>query len=144
MSIGERIRKRRRDLNLTQIKLAERLGLTSKAAISTVENDKESLTTERVSKYADALETTMAYLMGWTDDPSIPEDERENEPEVVYFDVQAEADGVTYTARSNHADLDAEYQMLTIIYHALTKENRKKIVGIMQQMLMEQKGMVEG
>ena len=68
MTIGERIRQRRQDLGLTQTDLAERLQLKSKASVSLVETDKEDLTTTRLSKYADALECTPSYLMGWTDE----------------------------------------------------------------------------
>lgn len=65
MTIGNRIKLRRQELGLTQTELAHRLGLKSKVSISTVENDKEDLTTDRIKKFADALETTPAYLMGW-------------------------------------------------------------------------------
>ena len=71
MDVGDRIRKRRKELGFTQSELAQRLGLTSKAAISTVENNKEDMTTERIRKYAKALETTPGYLMGWTEDPKM-------------------------------------------------------------------------
>lgn len=72
MDIGDRIRERRKALGLTQLELAKRLGLTSKAAISTVENNKEDMTTERIRKYAEALDTTPQYLMGWIKDPERP------------------------------------------------------------------------
>lgn len=68
MTIGERIRQRRQELGLTQTDLAERLQLKSKASVSLVETDKEDLTTTRLSKYAEALECTPSYLMGWTDE----------------------------------------------------------------------------
>lgn len=72
MDIGDRIRERRKALGLTQLELAKRLGLTSKAAISTVENNKEDMTTERIRKYAEALDTTPQYLMGWISRPDRP------------------------------------------------------------------------
>jgi len=67
MTIGGRIKQRRMELGLTQTELAQRLGLKSKVSISTVENDKEDLTTDRIRKFADALETTPGVLMGWND-----------------------------------------------------------------------------
>lgn len=69
MDIGDRIKIRRIDLGMTQTELAHVLGYKSKAAISTVENNKEDMTTERIKKYAKALKTTPAYLMGWASDP---------------------------------------------------------------------------
>ena len=65
MTIGERIAKRRKELGLTQEELALKLGYTSRSAISNVEKDKEDLTTTRVRKFADVLEVSPCYLMGW-------------------------------------------------------------------------------
>lgn len=67
MTTGERIKKRREELGLTQTELAERLGYKSRAAICAVEKDKEDMTTNRISKYAMALGVSPAYLMGWED-----------------------------------------------------------------------------
>lgn len=70
VTIGKRIKHRRKELGLTQTELAHRLGNKSKVSVCTVENDKEDLTTDRIRKYAKALECTPAYLMGWTDSPT--------------------------------------------------------------------------
>lgn len=67
MTIGDRIRERRKELGLSQLDLALRLGNKSRASVCTVEKNKEDLTTDRIRKYAEALETTPAYLMGWED-----------------------------------------------------------------------------
>lgn len=68
MTIGERIKQRRNELRLTQEELAKRLGNKSRASVCTVEKDKEDLTTDRIVKYAKALECSPAYLMGWASD----------------------------------------------------------------------------
>lgn len=65
MTIGQRIKQRREELGLSQQELATRLGYKSKVSISNAENDRDDMTTTRVQKYAKALETTSAYLMGW-------------------------------------------------------------------------------
>ena len=70
MTVGERIKERRIELGLTQSDLAKRMGYSSRAAICTVEKNKEDLTTARIRKYAEALQTTPAYLMGWDAAPS--------------------------------------------------------------------------
>lgn len=57
-------------MGLTQEGLAKRLGNSSRASICTVEKDREDLTTTRIAKFAKALDTSPAFLMGWTDDPS--------------------------------------------------------------------------
>ena len=67
MTIGERIKQRRIELGLTQEELALRLGNKSRASVCTVEKNKEDLTTTRIRQYAEALETTPSYLMGWED-----------------------------------------------------------------------------
>ena len=69
MTIGERIKQRRLELGLSQEELAKRLGNKSRASVCTVEKDREDLTTDRIRKYAEALETTPSYLMGWEDEP---------------------------------------------------------------------------
>ena len=68
MTIGERIKARREELSLSQAELAKRMGYKSRAAICNVEKDKEDLTTNRIRKFAEALETTPSYLMGWDDE----------------------------------------------------------------------------
>lgn len=142
MGVGERIRKRRKQLGWTQEELASKLGLTSKAAISTVENNKERLTTDRLSKYAAALKTTTSYLLGDTDNPEfIAVSFREEFNNIDQFTTAFNA---MNEAREKIADsqeiTDSEYQMLRVIYFALTPKNRTRIVGLMQQMLIEQKG----
>lgn len=79
MTIYDRIKDRRTALGLSQEELANRLGLSSRAAVSAVERGKCDMTTDRISRYAEALDTTPAYLMGWVDGP-----EDKIEPEVEY------------------------------------------------------------
>lgn len=67
MTIGQRVKQRRKELGLTQEELAKRIGNSSRASICTVEKDREDLTTTRIAKLAKALETSPAFLMGWTD-----------------------------------------------------------------------------
>ena len=69
MDIFERIKQRRKQLNLSQEQLANRLGLTSRAAVSAVEKGKCDMTTDRIRRYSKALNTSPAYLMGWQSDP---------------------------------------------------------------------------
>lgn len=78
MKTGDRVKQRRIELGLTQEELAIRMGNKSRASISTIENNRDDLTTTRIKKLADALECTPAYLMGWTDDAqSIIDKEKE-------------------------------------------------------------------
>ena len=63
--IGLRIRDRRKELGLSQEELANRLGLKSKSTVCKIERGDDNLTSDTVTKYALALRTTPAYLMGW-------------------------------------------------------------------------------
>ena len=67
--IGKRIKKRRKDLGLSQEELANRMGLKSKSTICKVEKGDDNLTSDTVQKYADALDTTPLFLMGWSEFP---------------------------------------------------------------------------
>ncbi|MEN6618171.1 MAG: helix-turn-helix transcriptional regulator [Rikenellaceae bacterium] len=65
-TLGENIRKRREELNLTQEELAKKLGYKSKSTINKIENGTNDITQSKIKAFADALETTTADLMGWT------------------------------------------------------------------------------
>lgn len=64
---GMRIRLRRAVIGLSQTDLAERLGYSNKTIISKIESGKNEPPLSKVKAFADALETTVAYLMGWTE-----------------------------------------------------------------------------
>lgn len=76
MTIGDRIRERRKELGLTQGDLAKRMGYKTKSAICKAETVEFNPTTDRVSEFAKALETTSAYLMGWEETNHSEDDAR--------------------------------------------------------------------
>lgn len=63
--IGDRIKMRRQELGLTQEELAKRMGYKSKSTVNKVETGKNDVNQSTAVKYAEALNTTVAYLMGW-------------------------------------------------------------------------------
>lgn len=71
---SERIRKRRTALNISQAELAEQVGYKNKTTITKIESGKISPPRSKVVEIAKALQTSPAYLMGWTDDPSAQRD----------------------------------------------------------------------
>ena len=75
MNIGERIKNRRVELNLTQEELARRLGYSDKSSISRIENSSK-LTLNKVQLLADALNVSPSYLMGWEDEINVDMDMR--------------------------------------------------------------------
>ena len=68
MNIGERIKARRIELNLTQDELAKRCGYKSRSSINKIELAR-ALPLKKVSLMATALDVTPSYLMGWDDEP---------------------------------------------------------------------------
>lgn len=73
MTVGERIKRRRDELGISQEQLAEILGYKSKTSIHKVEQGITDLPLSKVKMFAEALKTTPAYIMGWT-----PEEEKIN------------------------------------------------------------------
>ncbi len=67
MTIGNRIKNRRIELNLSQDELAKKVGYKSRSSINKLEL-KRSIPLSKVEIMAKALECTPAYLMGWTDE----------------------------------------------------------------------------
>ena len=72
-TIGERIKARREELQLSQDELAKRLGYKSRSSINKIETDSRNLTQSKIKPIADALDTTPAYIMGWGEDAEIGE-----------------------------------------------------------------------
>lgn len=70
MLIGDRISIRRKELGMNQSELAEKMGYKSKAAISKIETNVNDITQSAVVKFAEVLDTSIAYLMGWEDAPA--------------------------------------------------------------------------
>lgn len=67
MTTGDRIKKRRNELGMTQEELAKKLGYASRSSVNKVEKSRE-LSNKKVKLYSDALKCTPAYLMGWDEE----------------------------------------------------------------------------
>ena len=63
--IGKNIMFRRKELGLTQSELATKMGYKSKSTINKIENGTNDIPQSKIVKFAEALETTPAALMGW-------------------------------------------------------------------------------
>ena len=64
-TLYDRIKTRRTELGLTIEELAHKMGYKDKSSISKIENGKADIPQSKIAAFADALETTPAYLMGW-------------------------------------------------------------------------------
>lgn len=68
MTVGERIKQRRLELNLSQDELAKKVGYKSRSSINKIELARD-LPLRKVELMARALDTTPGYLMGWDETP---------------------------------------------------------------------------
>lgn len=71
MDLYKRIKLRREKLGITQEELAKMLNYKSRSSINKIENGENDIPQSRIIAFANALQTTPAYLMGWRDDPSV-------------------------------------------------------------------------
>lgn len=68
MTLYTNIRKRRKELNLTQDELAALTGYSGKSMIAKIESGKVDIPQSKIVEFAKALRTTPAKLMGWESD----------------------------------------------------------------------------
>ena len=66
--IGVKIREAREYIGMTQEELAKKLGYRGKSTIAKIETGANDIPLSKVKEFADALHTTPAFLMGWTDE----------------------------------------------------------------------------
>lgn len=79
MTIGDRIKRRRELLGMSQDELAKKLGYKNRSSINKIELGERNLTQSKIKAIADALDTTPAYIMGWDDEEPDPEEVELNE-----------------------------------------------------------------
>ncbi len=72
MTIYDRIRARRTELGMTVEELAHKMGYKDKSSISKIENGKADIPQSKVLAFAQALNTTTAYLIGAETSPAPP------------------------------------------------------------------------
>lgn len=70
MTIGDRIKKRREELQMSQEELAHLIGYKSKTSINKIELGVQNLKQSKIKEIANALQTTPSYIMGWNDETS--------------------------------------------------------------------------
>lgn len=70
LTVGERIKRRREELHITQEQLADAMGYKSKSSITKIESGVSNIRQKQLKSIASILKTTPSYLMGWTDKPA--------------------------------------------------------------------------
>ena len=69
MTIYDRIRDLRLSKKMSQTDLALKLGYKDGSMITKIESGKVDISQRKIVAFANALDTTPAFLMGWTDSP---------------------------------------------------------------------------
>ena len=67
-NIGQRIKQKRQELNLTQEELALKMGYKSKSTINKIELGINDIPQSKVVKFSEVLGVSVAYLMGWEEE----------------------------------------------------------------------------
>ena len=67
-NIGERIKKRRKELNYSQSDLAKMLGYKSRSSINKIEMGENDIPQSKLKNFAEALKCTQLYLLGLDDE----------------------------------------------------------------------------
>ena len=108
--IGKNIMKRRKEIGLTQEDLAYKLGYKSKSTINKIELGINDVSQSKVKKFAEVLNTTPAYLMGW-------EKEEKNNNTIASIVIRLRTDQDFYS-----------------LVEALNKLDREKVHGVKQML----------
>ena len=115
MEIGERIRKQRKAIRLRQDELAASVGMSTKS-IQRWEYGERPPHADIIPQLAEALHTTVAYLMGLEDAPAPgqespeppskePEKEPADTPDMVKVDTQTRDHGELYYRFANGSEV---------------------------------------
>ena len=93
----DRIRERREALGLSQLDLALRLGYTDRSTIAKIETGINDLNHKKLDAFAKALNTSLAYLLGLTEDDydyqRDPDHRREAIPQDIYHRLEEPCEG---------------------------------------------------
>lgn len=73
LQLYKNIKNRRTELHLTQSELADKMGYADKSMIAKIEKGLVDLPQSKILAFAEALETTPSYLVGWETNDKIGE-----------------------------------------------------------------------
>lgn len=102
MTIADRIRNKRNELQLSQTELAVKAKYYDKTRISKIENSGNDISMKQVKRIALALGVSMEYLMGW----NTPEDTKQEQ------DIRKAYSTNTFALTSDEVELIEAYRLL--------------------------------
>lgn len=65
MNIGERIKQRRIELDMSQDELAAKMGYKNRSTIAKIEKGINDVVQSNIVKFSEVLDVNISYLMGW-------------------------------------------------------------------------------
>lgn len=86
MTLGERIKQLRKENGMTQVDMAQKLGVT-KGTVSTWETDSRVPGFETLNQMCDMFQRSLDYLMGRSDDATLPTKTGEGQNELAMSQV---------------------------------------------------------
>ena len=92
MTTGERIRMRRKELGITADFLAEKVGVSRSTVFRYENGNIEKLPMDYLQPIADVLNTTVAYLMGWSESNDLSWEDEFRCKIIEHLDVSSAAD----------------------------------------------------
>lgn len=122
MGLGDRIRKKRTDLGLSQTQLANKVGYTSRSTVNKIESGARQPTAKDLPKIAEALDTTVDYLLNGIEIERVQL--RELSEQSHLFDYVSKLYG-SETSNAVH------------LFSQLTDFQKGKIIGMMENMINE-------
>lgn len=140
-TIGDRIKSRREELGLTQDDLALKLGYKSRSSINKIEKDGRNLPQKKILDIALALDTTVAYIMGW------------HEPKVLYsikdfpcpfteLKEREESHNVIYQQIIEEFNNSPSGRLLSL-FSQLTSDNKEDVMDYIEMKLAKQQKKAE-
>lgn len=131
-TIGERIKKRRLELGMSQDELARIMGYKSRSSINKLERQGQDLPIKRVKQIAEALQTTPEYIMGWEEKPegkkpvkiTFSKEASENFNKVV----QSLADSISPTIKASLNDSKI-FEAILKVMAELGKDDQDKVLN---------------
>lgn len=118
MTVGDRIKSIRESKGISQEELANRLGLKDKSSVCKIENAGDNISTRSIKRYAEVLNTSVARLMGWSDNDQVTD-----------YTVELEEQGLKIVIEEQKALGSAGLALKLALYN-MTKSEIQKLYDI--------------
>ena len=130
MDMYDRIRKRRKELGMTQDELARLTGYNDRSSIAKIEAKKADLSQSKIIAFSEALKVTTSYLMDESKEEELANQEKDifsqlTEDELVKLEKFKNMSTVMFMNEGNDIS-DKDKETLAIAYAEVLISQRKK------------------